>query len=122
MTNKPRTIPDVLEDMRDRRDAIKSGTVRWGRWRYVPDARVVALYDDDGIWLYEVDLERMRDSATILDPIMQVAKKKLIPAEDLGWLVKCLNELLHPQEVACSWGHSTTFDVAKIMGWEGKRL
>lgn len=118
---KAKTPLDVLEEMRARRDAINSGTVRWGRWCYEPAARVVALYDDDGRWLYEVDLERMRDSATILDPIMQVAGKERIPAEDVGWLVKCLEELLHPQEIACSWGRSKTFDVAKIMGWEGKR-
>jgi hypothetical protein len=55
-------------------------------------------------YCYPVALQQMQNAAQILDWICQVAGKAWIDASDLGWLVKEINQRVHPQTWACSDG------------------
>ena len=53
---------------------------------------------------YEIDLNRCRTSAMVLDWIMQVAGKSWVTKEMLGDLVLAFNQILRPQANLCSIG------------------
>jgi hypothetical protein len=72
-------------------------------WRFEPETRVLALYDE-GRWIYEVDLERCRTSAGVLDWIMQVASKTWATDAVIAGLARGLKGLLNPQATLCSFG------------------
>ena len=76
--------------------------MRWGHWQL----NGMALeYLEDGHWRYEVDLERCRTSAQILDWLCQLAEKTWITSADLGDLVRALNHLGgHLQSSMCGCG------------------
>lgn len=73
----------------------------WGPWSY-ERPQVLVIRDNAGRWLYEVDLERCRTAAAILDWIAQVAAKQWEPApasraEVIGYLVLALDEVIEIQ-------------------------
>src|SRR5262245_10480235 len=47
----------------------------FGGWKYEPEVLALCLYDDEGNWHWDVDLERCTTSAQVLDGIMQVSGK-----------------------------------------------
>lgn len=73
-------------------------------WTFDPDRLVLDLFDDEGRWIYEVDLERCRTSAQVADWIFQVSKKQWASAAVLADLVWKLNDILDPQGSMCSFG------------------
>ena len=75
-----------------------------GGWRFIADARVLELHDAEGRWFYEVDLERCRTSAEVLDWIIQVSQKTWATDARLAGLVRALDEILNPQATLCSFG------------------
>lgn len=75
-----------------------------GRWRYEPDALVLALYDDRERYIYEVDLERCTTSAEVLDWIMHVAGKHWSTPEVVAGLIHALNQVLRPKANLCAQG------------------
>lgn len=94
--------------MEDRQ--IKHGQ-RWGQWTL--DMDVLVLRDRRG---YEVDLERCDTPAKMLDFIMQVSSKaKTYSSEDVGDLVRALEEILQPQATICSFGRASALNVKKWM-------
>lgn len=72
---------------------------KYGSWLYDRTAKMLR-HEQTG---YEVDLERMGNSAAILDWICQVGHKRWVNKEDIGWLVVAINDIVHPQYWACSW-------------------
>lgn len=66
-------------------------------WRYKPQTCTLEWNQH-----YEIDLERCRTAAQVLDWIMQVAGKAWVTDKCLAGLVHALDELLHPQETMCS--------------------
>jgi hypothetical protein len=65
---------------------------------------------------YEIDLERFNTCASLLDIVMQVAKKTWATNEVLGSLVRSLDVLLDPQAVLCSCGHDKgPIDVRRVI-------
>lgn len=71
------------------------------------------LSGEDG---YEVDLERMNSSATVLDWIAQVSgKERGFTVSDVGWLVRALDDLIGLQRRVCGMGHDHHFDVARVL-------
>jgi hypothetical protein len=75
-----------------------------GFWRFEPASLVLALYDSEGRYFYEVDLERCRTSAEVLDWIAQVAGKTWCTDSIVAGLVRGLDELLDLQGRLCSGG------------------
>lgn len=85
----------------------------WGRWTYDERALVLCYHDDAGRWLYEIDLERIRDGAELLDWVAQVAGKRWASEADLGHLVRALGELADGiQAHFCGLGVNRRFDLA----------
>lgn len=100
---------DELFD-RSRERKVLAGEVRWGKWCYDPELMVLTHEDT-----YEVDLERMDDSASVLDWIAQVACKECYTEEDVGHLVRAINELMHLQATCCSMGRDKSFDPREVL-------
>lgn len=100
------TWAELHEQAVVRRRRVLARRVRWGRWRFRPGN--LTLEHADG---YYVDLERMKSSAGALDWIAQVAGKAgRFTAEDVGHLVRALDELLKLQANVCSFQRDHTFD------------
>jgi len=87
----------------------------WGPWRY--NARVLSLeyYDGQGNWRYEVDLERCKNCADIMDWIFQLNTKAWCTYEEMGHLVKALGDLLHPQQNVVHRNPTESFDVVTYL-------
>jgi len=88
----------------------------WGDWKY--DARTFELTFRRNRHLYNVDLDQCRDSAEVLDWIMQV-QKNWTTTEDLGHLVEALRDILHPQGSMCSWGRNKRVNPRHIAASRG---
>ncbi len=73
-------------------------------WHYDHDRLALDLFNIEGHWIYEVDLERCRTSAEVLDWIFQVAGKTWCTDKILGGLIHMLDKILHPQATLCSFG------------------
>lgn len=71
----------------------------WGNWRL--EEEQFQLVHSIG---YYVDLAEMKDSANILDWIAQVSNKSWATPEDVGHLVRAVDELMDLQANVCSSG------------------
>jgi len=74
-----------------------AGKARWSGWRYVP-SNLTLQFEPETVGVhpnlrYEVDLERCDDAFEIMDWIIQVSQKDWMPEEQIGYLVKALDEL-----------------------------
>lgn len=89
----------------------------WGPWRYKKETLVLEYVPRDRHWWYEVDLERCKTSAQVLDWIFQVSNKhrSRVSAEDIGYLIDALQDLLHPQANLCSFGQDMKFDTTRYL-------
>ena len=75
---------------------------RWGHWHLLRDTWVLRYVDPK--WdahFYEVDLERIHTSASMLDWIFQVRGLIFVSSKDLGDLIEALNWIFHPQAELC---------------------
>ena len=76
--------------------AVQAGK-RWGQWSYNKDDLTLEFIfrepEKRGDVAYYVDLERCGTADEILDWIVQVAQKGWIQPEDIGHLVRGLDEL-----------------------------
>lgn len=73
-------------------------------WRFDPQTRVLSYFNERGAWLYEVDLDRCRTSAELLDWIFQVAQKRWATDRVLAALIHAMNAVLRPQSTLCGCG------------------
>ncbi len=92
---------------------------RWGNWRL--DAERLCLVFEQDRWTYEVDIERINNSAQMLDWIYQVKQKGWASPTVLCDLLNSLHDLFNPQANLCSYGgdkkiNATEFLKAKIAG------
>ena len=92
----------------------------WGGWRYESGTAVLALYDEAGRFLYEVDLERCDTSAALLDWIIQVSGKIFATDRVVAGLIRALDDLLNPQATLCSFGYERgPINIPKILAATG---
>ena len=94
--------------------ALAQQRERWGRWRLRPSNQTL-YYAADGNW-YEIDLEKCRTSAGMLDWIVQFHAKPF-KREDAGCvtdLITALNNVVHIQGSLCSFGQSLTLSPADM--------
>jgi len=107
----PRCWACARLDSQERRADVLAGKVKWGPWHYRPDN--LTLVHDDG---YDVDLERCRTSAEVLDWIAQVSGKDVVYDEkDVGHLVRALDEMLGLQARLCGGGQDHTIDIPALL-------
>ena len=87
---------------RDVARRLANGTARWGNWHYVPEHGTGTLEHRDpaGGSVYAVDLASCDTGAEVLDGIVQIDGKSWATAEDVGYLVRALNDILSIQEWA----------------------
>jgi len=79
---------------------------RWGHWRYVKRDLALEYITDDGYMRYDITLNRCRTSAQILDWLCQISQKSWATPEDVGNLLKALDDLAGGlQGCVCSFGH-----------------
>lgn len=76
----------------------------FGGWSLERETLCVVLRDEEGRELYDVDLERCRTSAAVLDWIFQVAGKTWADDRILAGLIRVLDRYLDPQGRLCSGG------------------
>jgi hypothetical protein len=94
---------------------IKPRRGPWGRWRWHPENITLRLHEGEGErWLYEVDLEAFTSSAPTLDKIIQFAEKGWATAEDVGHLVRAIDDMLRPQERLCGCGQDKKIEPARL--------
>ena len=72
----------------------------WGRWRLHPKQLVLVFEDDRRS--YEIDLERLRSSAGMLDWIFQVRQKIWATPQVLSDLLAAFRDIFDPQANLCS--------------------
>lgn len=77
---------------------------QWGPWRLDTQVWELLYIDGHGRSRYPLDLERVTSSAAALDWIVQLAKKTWCSAEDVGDLVKALDDIFDMQASLCSFG------------------
>ncbi len=88
----------------------KSDGQHWGPWYYAPGDRTLVL--KDGPETYEVYLDDLHDSASILDWILQVSEKIWATPEHVGYLVQALDKVSDGlQGKVCPGGQNQQFDL-----------
>lgn len=78
-----------------------------GRWKYFKNLRVIQLFlviDKHERCVYEVDLDRCKDSHQVLDWIFQIRCKRWAKADCMKALLDAIYEVIDPQSNLCSWG------------------
>jgi hypothetical protein len=102
-------------------EPLKDGDC-WGPWRFQRSDLTLQYDPQDRHWWYEIDLERMTNSAAMLDVIFQISNKResCCSTEDIGHLISALNDLLNPQANICSFGTNATLDATKYLDGEIK--
>lgn len=88
----------------------------WGRWTFDPVGTTLH-HADAG---YHFDVTLCRDSASVLDWVVQVSQKAWATPEDIGHLVRSIDALFRLQAVACGEGRNRAFDPDR--GHEGQSL
>jgi hypothetical protein len=76
----------------------------WNDWRFDPDRLALDLYDSEGRYTYEVDLERCVDSAHVLNRLVQVSGKgwgQHDMAKVTAGLLRALDDIFHLQANVC---------------------
>lgn len=82
---------------------------QWGNWKFQADNLTLQHQ------LYEVDLERIHDSAEMLDWIFQVLNKPWAIEKDLADLLVALDDIFGPQNSLCSLGKSTSINPTEFL-------
>ena len=69
----------------------------WGIWEYLKNETLTCSK-------YEVDLDRMKTSAAVLDWIIQLSHKSWVTKKDLADLVYAIDDILRLQQNYCGFG------------------
>ncbi len=88
---------------------------RWGVW-HLDTERLTLDYRPDGIWRYEIDLERVWDSASLLDWLFQIRGKRWATPTVLADLLNAIQDIFHPQHNLCSVGQHKRLPVGFLAG------
>ena len=87
---------------------------QFGNWEF--DQEMLTLtYPVTRNYEYEIDLEKMRCSAEILNWIFQIRGKTWATPEVMYDLLTAIRVLIHPQQNVCSWGKDRRINVAEVV-------
>ena len=92
----------------------RASRTRWGSWQYHSDNFTLECRDEHG-YLYEIDLERCRTSAEVLDWIFQISKKTWAIPAIRSDLLLALDDLLDPQANLCSFGTDNPINPREVL-------
>jgi hypothetical protein len=109
--------PIVAEIYKQGKQGGKKPPHFWGNWTYNGDTFVLTFRKNH--WEYEVDLDECRDSAEVLDSIIQVSNKNVMTSGDVGTLVQAINAVLDPQGHMCSNGQNRRIEPRKVAASRG---
>lgn len=84
----------------------------WGGWQLVRSNYTLIHVDPP---YYEIDLDRIHNSAGMLDIIFQVTSKQWMTLEDRAELIEAFREIFDPQAHLCSWGESMEIDPIEFL-------
>lgn len=101
------TAADILAD-----DAKPLKTL--GGWEFLPNISVMFRPRR-----YDIDLDRVTDSASLLDAIIHVSQKAWLSSADVGHFVRLVDGLLCPQEYVCSFGEDSTIKPREVLAQTG---
>ena len=100
----PKRVSDLISEGLE--EPLPEG---WGKWSLDRDRRLL-VYEANGPREYSVGLLDIRSSAHLLDWIYQLEAKAWLRTEDLGYLVRALGDIFHPQQTMCSFEKNLTFN------------
>jgi hypothetical protein len=110
--SEPQTLRVLsAADLLDFRRTIRPDS----EWQYDVE-RLVLVHNETG---YEVDLERMRSSAEMLDWIFQIRPKRWVTSKTMADLLEALEILLEPQAHYCGCGRNLRPKVTAILARYG---
>ena len=112
--DKPK-IMDWQNPKYSRENRIKKN--KRGIWQYNAETHCIEcqkVVEGHKFW-YEVDLERCKNSAQLLDWIFQVEGKSWINSKDLGDLCRCIDTIVDVQSQYCSMGVDHAVDIKKYL-------
>ncbi len=66
--------------------------LEWGHWQLNLATKCLE-FREEGSWRYEVDLDRCKTSAQILDWLCQLLEKSWVTTTDVGCLLQALDDL-----------------------------
>jgi hypothetical protein len=87
----------------------------WIDWRLDADHLVLGCFNPKGPVPYEVDLNRCRTSAEVLDWIFQLRGKGWAQGRSVSGFIAALNDVVHPQEFLCSSGQPKEITSAELI-------
>lgn len=87
---------------------------RWGAWTYRVN-RTLECRNERGGYIYDVDLDRCRTSAEVLDWIFQITAKTWASPEIVKDLLQAIRDLLGPQATLCSYGVGSTINPRELL-------
>lgn len=87
---------------------------RWGDW-YLDVERLCLVHKEEDRWNYEVDIERIRDSATLVDWLYQARGKDWATPTVMYDLMEALDCLFDVQKYLCSWGRNKTINPTEFL-------
>ena len=91
--------------------------MQWGSWSFNP--KTLTLDHEIG---YEIDLEEIDSSASILDWIFQVRGKNWADAQTVYDLLNAFREILHPQANYCSYEEDKRADGGELARAYAQRI
>jgi hypothetical protein len=74
---------------------------RWGRWKLRITERCLEHYRHPSQMPYQVSLDEIHDSASMLDWIFQVSCKSWTTYKDISDLISALDDIFDPQSTLC---------------------
>lgn len=108
--SQAKTLGELVNTLRAK---LRHGQ-RWGHWRL--DAHRLTLdYAPEGIWRYELDLQRNHDAASILDFIFQFHAKAWADSQTMKDLLDALYAIFDPQANLCACGVNRSIGPNKFL-------
>jgi hypothetical protein len=106
VTATPNVLPEPIDQIRDDAETAKVAftKTRWGRWLYDRPTCTLTFRG-----YYQIDCEKFKNPAALLDSVFQVAGKDgIMRPTDLRDFLEALDVLIAPQATLCSGGVGKT--------------
>ncbi len=91
------------------------GVRRWGNWHFVAKNFTLQFKPTGYGRYYEFDLEKVTDSAYMLNCIFQLNSKAWATPEDIADLVKAFGRIFKPQRYLCTRGKDKKLDAPRYL-------
>ena len=110
-TFEPKTLAQLIGEFEEKRHKLLTQGGTSGPWRFDP----ASLCIDNVETGYYINLLELKDSAGVLDWIIQISHKTWASDSDLGKLVRLIDRILGLQENICGSGVDKWVDVKDLI-------